>query len=101
MNQLIRDALCNMGHADAVIFDGPDFDEAILGVTDEGQVVYDYELMVECLMKQDQIGRIEAIESIEYNTMRALEYMNLPDAREKPPIVMNRLHLEEDDHGTH
>ena len=63
MNQLIRDALCNMGHADAVIFDCPDF--------------------------------------IEYNTMRALEYMNLPDAREKPPIVMNRLHLEEDDHGTH
>ena len=28
MNQLIRDALCDMGHEEAVIFDGPDFDEA-------------------------------------------------------------------------
>ena len=39
MNQKIRDALCDMGYEDAVIFDGPDYDEAIVGVTDGGQVV--------------------------------------------------------------
>lgn len=27
MNQLIRDALCDMGHEAAVIFDGPDYEE--------------------------------------------------------------------------
>lgn len=94
MNQRIRDALCDMGHEDAVIFDGPDFDEAIVGVTDDGQVVYDYDAMVECLMKQDNIGRLEAIEFIEYNTMRALPYID------NAPIVMNRIRLEDDDQQT-
>lgn len=99
MNQTIRDALCDMGHEDAVIFDGPDYDDAIVGVTDEGQVVYDYDAMVQSLMKQDGISMEEAIDFIEYNTIRALEYMNVADARGKPPIVMNRLNLE-DYHGT-
>lgn len=94
MNQAIRDALCDMGHEEAVVFDGPDYDEAIVGVTDDGQVVYDYDAMVECLMKQDNIGRLEAIEFIEYNTMRALPYF------ENAPIVMNRIRLEDDDHQT-
>ena len=94
MNQKIRDALCDMGHEEAIIFDGPDFDEAIVGVTDDGQVVYDYDAMVECLMKQDNIGRLEAIEFIEYNTMRALPYID------NAPIVMNRIRLEDDDQQT-
>lgn len=94
MNQRIRDALCDMGHKKAVVFDGPDFDEAIVGVTDDGQVVYDYDAMVECLMKQDNIGRLEAIEFIEYNTMRALPYID------NAPIVMNRIRLEDDDQQT-
>ena len=94
MNQRIRDALCDMGHEDALLFDGPDYDEAIVGVTDEGQVVYDYDKMVQILVERDGYEEMEAIEWIEYNTIRALPYF------ENPPIVMNRLRLEEEDHGT-
>ena len=94
MNQLIRDALCEMGHEEAVIFDGPDYDEAIVGVTDEGLVVYDFDKMVEILVARDGMEEMEAIEFIEYNTIRALPYV------ENAPIVMNRLRLEEGDHGT-
>ena len=95
MNQRIRDALCDMGHEEAVIFDGPDYDEAIVGVTDEGLVVYDFDKMVEILVERDGMEEIEAIEFIEYNSIRALPYT------ENAPIVMNRLRLEEDeDHGT-
>lgn len=83
MNQEIRNALCDMGHDGAVIFDGPDFDDAIIGVTDEGRVVYDYNAMVLCLMQQDGISEEEAIEFIEYNTIRALPYAG-PNA----PIIM-------------
>ena len=53
MNQDIRDALCEMGHEEAVVFDGPDYDEAIVGVTDESQVIYDYDKMVEILVARD------------------------------------------------
>ena len=95
MNQKIRDALCDMGHEEAVIFDGPDYDEAIVGVTDEGLVVYDFDKMVEILVERDGMEELEAIEFIEHNTIRALPYV------ENAPIVMNRLRLEEDeDHGT-
>ena len=94
MNQKIRDALCDMGHEEAVIFDGPDYDEAIVGVTDDGRVVYDYDAMVKILVDRDGMEELEALEFIEYNTIRAIPYV------ENGPIVMSRLRLEEDDHGT-
>lgn len=90
MNQKTRDALCDMGHEEAVVFDGPDYDDAIVGVTDEGRVIYDYNAMVRCLMQQDGISEEEAIEFIEYNTMRALQYAG-PEA----PIIMNPLSIIE------
>lgn len=90
MNQRIRDALCDMGHEEAVVFDSPDYDEAIVGVTDEGLVVYDYDKMVQILVDRDGMEEMEAIEFIEYNTIRALPYF------ENAPIVMNRLRLDDD-----
>lgn len=89
MNEKIREALCDMGHEDAVVFDRPDFDEAIVGVTDEGRVVYDYDKMVHCLRIADGMSEEEAIEFIEFNTMRALPY-----AGEYAPIVMSPLSVE-------
>ena len=82
----IRDLICELGHEDAVVFDNPDFDDAIIGVTDDSRVVYDYDKMIESLMKQDGITELEAIEFIDYNTMRAIPY-----AGECAPIVMYRL----------
>ena len=90
MNQKIREALCDMGHEEAVIFDGPEFDGAIVGVTDEGQVIYDYDKMVQCMMQQDGITMDEAIEFIEFNTIRALPY-----AGETAPIIMYPLSTED------
>ena len=88
MNQAIRDAICDMGYEEAVVFDGPDYDEAIVGVTEDGQVVYDFDKMVEILVERDGIEETEAIEFIEYNSIRALPYV------ENAPIVMTRLRLE-------
>lgn len=83
MNQKMREALCDMGHDEAVVFDGPDFDDAIVGVTDEGQVIYSYDLMVQSLMNHDGITMEEAIDFIEYNTIRSIPY-----AGENAPIIM-------------
>ena len=92
MNQKIRDALCEMGHDEAVIFDGPDFDEAIVGVTDDGRVIYNYDAMVRSLMDRDGISMEEAIDFIEYNTIRTLEYPSLTG--DKPPIIMHPLNID-------
>ena len=68
---------------EAIVFNNPSFDNSIIGVTTDGQVVYDYEKMVEELMKDDDISEQEAIDWIEYNTIRALPY-----AGEMRPVIM-------------
>lgn len=84
-----RDILCEMGYDDAVVFDNPDYDDAIIGVTEEGRVVYDFDAMVKILVERDGMDETEAIEFIEYNTIRALPY-----AGENPPIIMTQLQLD-------
>lgn len=79
----IRSLLCEIGYEDAVVFDNPEFDPAIVGVTDDGRVIYDYEKMITHLSKTAVISEADAIEFIEYNTIRALPY-----AGEKAPVIM-------------
>lgn len=86
MNEALRQAICDMDHEDSVVFDKPDYDDAIIGITDEGQVIYDYDTMVKCLVDRDGMSETEAIEFIDYNTIRALPY-----AGEKAPIIMYKI----------
>ena len=83
MKEAVREALCDMGHDEAVVFDNPDFDEAIIGATEDGQVVYDYDTMVKCLAAKEGMTELEAMEFIDYNTIRAIPY-----AGEHAPIIM-------------
>lgn len=71
---------------EAIVFDNASFDRSIIGVTTNGQVVYDYDSMVIELMEDDGISEEEAIDWICYNTLRALPY-----AGEMAPIVIYRL----------
>lgn len=68
--------------AQASIFVNPDFDDAIVGITTDDRVVYDYDLMIESLAKKDSMSLDEAQEFIDYNTVRTLPYM--PNA----PVIM-------------
>jgi hypothetical protein len=68
---------------DTIVFNNPSFYNSIIGVTINGQVVYDYEKMVDELMKDDGISEQEAIDWIEYNTIRVIPY-----AGEMAPVIM-------------
>lgn len=59
------------------------YDDALIGVSDDGRAIYDYEKMIEWLMDEEGWSDNEAIEWIEFNTLRALPYMG-SDA----PIIM-------------
>ena len=74
--------ISDMGYEDAIVFDNPSYDSAIIGVSDDGRVVYDYEMMVQCLMAEDGMSELDAVEFISYNSVRAASY--IPDG----PIVM-------------
>ena len=77
----IRETLCEMGAEDSICLDG--FDDAIIGLTTDMQVVYSYEKILEHLMKEDGMTDEEAADYVSYNTIRALPY--IPDP--KPIIV--------------
>lgn len=81
-----REILSDAGYEESIVFENPDYDSAIIGVTDEGNVVYDFWKMVDHLMKQDGMEMLEAVEFIEYNAVRALPY-----AGEGAPIIMTML----------
>ena len=76
------DWLLEHGYDNVVIFRDPDYASAIIGVTTDERAVYDYNKMVESLVREGMTEE-EAVEWIDYNTIRALPY-----AGEEGPIIM-------------
>ena len=66
------------------------YDDALIGVSEDGRAIYDYEKMVKWLMKTQDFSETDAIEWVDYNTIRALPYMG-----EKAPIIMYPLLIKE------
>ena len=59
------------------------YDTALIGVTDDNRAVYDYNKMVEWLINTEDFTEEEAVEWIDYNTLRAIGYFG-----EDAPIIM-------------
>lgn len=83
-NQERRDLLFELGLEDSVVFEHPDYDSVIIGYdANDSRVIYDFEKMVEHLMRVDDISYEDAVDFINYNTLRALPY-----AGSNGPIVL-------------
>jgi hypothetical protein len=79
-----RDILNEIGLEDSVVFENPDYDSAIIGFdANNNRVIYDFEKMAIHLMDNDGMTYEEAVEFIEYNTLRSIPY-----AGGNAPIVM-------------
>lgn len=65
------------------LFENPRYPNSIIGLTVDDRAIYDMEQMIVDLMKEDKISYIDALEFIEYNTIRALPYMG-----EDAPIIL-------------
>lgn len=83
INQDLRDDMAEVCE-DILLFDNPSFDNSIIGITTDNQAVYDLEGMIYELMQDDDITYEDAIEFIDFNTIRSLPY-----AGEYAPIVMS------------
>ena len=71
------------GHTETIFFKNPSYIKAITGITSSEQLIYDYDLMVAAAMEEGW-NEEDAIEWIEYNTLRSIPYMgNLG----KPPVI--------------
>lgn len=84
--QTAAERLVDEGFEDVVIFEDYGYDDALIGVTEDGRAVYDYDLMVDWLVRTEGWTEEDAIEWIEYNTIRALPY-----AGPSGPLIMHRI----------
>lgn len=73
--EAIREGISNFDK-DAVVFDNPSFDGSIIGISFDGCVVYSFEQMVEELMNDEEMSFEEAVEFIDYNTIRVIPYIS-------------------------
>lgn len=72
-----------MGYDETIVFDNPSYVTAAIGLSQDGRVVYDYEAMIEYLMETGEMEYEDAMEFIDYNTIRAIPYFG-----EMAPVVL-------------
>lgn len=82
-----RDLLNELGLEESIVFENPHYDSAIIGYdANDNRIIYDFEKMAEHLMKVDGMEYDEAVEFIEYNTIRSIPY-----ASGNAPIVSHSI----------
>ncbi len=70
VNQDIRDELPD----EAIVFDNYAYDNSIIGVTFDGRAIYSFEDMVAELMEETGWDELSAMDWVDYNTVRSLQY---------------------------
>lgn len=82
----LKQIIIDNGYEEIALFENYDYVTAFIGISNDNKAIYDYDLMIEYLMKKEEFDdEIDAIEWIDYNTIRALPYM------ENAPIIKYNL----------
>lgn len=61
-------------------------DAAVIGISHDERLIYDYDKLIKAFMDGDNMTEEEAIEWIDYNTLRTIPYMG-----NNSPIIMYNL----------
>ena len=102
INEDLRKKIDDAGFTNSIVYDNPSFDDSIIGVDDNGKIVYSFQLMIDEFIRDEMNEtfdglhsdeyydkRDEAIEFIEYNTVRATPYMSTYGI---PPLIIDYNH---------
>lgn len=69
-----------------VVLEGDEFADGCIGITHDYHLIYDYGKLAQSISEKNNISIEEAIEFIDYNTIRSLPYINNQGLLE--PIIM-------------
>lgn len=70
MHFMIIEEIQHLLDDEAIILDG--LDEAVIGYSQDGLLIYNYELMLDLFMKQNEWTQLEAEEWIDFNVLGLL-----------------------------
>lgn len=85
----VEERLLEYGYEGVKYLVNESYDDALIGVSEDGRAIYDFDKMVEWLVNKYGWSETESIEWIEVNTLRSLPYMG-----EDAPIIMYGLPVE-------
>ena len=80
----VNEEIRNMLPDGAIVLDNMSYDNSIIGTTLDGRVIYDYDLMAMELMSDEGWSCEDAVDWLEYNTIRSLGYFG-----DKAPVVVS------------
>lgn len=67
-----------------IILDGDEFADGFIGLSTDNRAVYSYDKLIDSLSRSNSWSTDDAIEWLEYNTIRSLPYMGT-----KAPIIIH------------
>ena len=76
-------SIYDLEEAETILFRDPDYATAIIGVSTNYEVIYDYDKMIEYLVDNENMTYDEAADFVSYNTIRATSYI-----QGNRPIIM-------------
>ena len=86
MSDKVENKLLDNGYEDIIYLVNYSYDDALIGVSEDNRAIYDYDLMVKWLIENEDFNESEAIDWVDYNTIRMLQYIG-----DRAPIIMYRL----------
>lgn len=91
----INELLENSPFEDVLLLRNFSYDQALIGLSNDGRAIYDFDKMVKWLVARESCSEEQAIEWIQNNTLKSLEYFG-----EKAPIVMYPCEVEDEASST-
>lgn len=87
-NDSLKQWLVEQGYDDSILLENPSYRNAVVGVSDEGRVIYSARIILQDMMIDEGMEYEEAIDHFSYNLLRSLPYMG-----ERAPIIQHDIAL--------
>ena len=83
-NDSLKEWLVDQGYEDAIVLESPTYRNAVLGISEDGRVIYSERIIIEDMVVDEGMDIDDAFDNFSYNLLRALPYMG-----EKAPIILH------------
>lgn len=81
-NEDLKEWLIDHDHENSIVLESPSYRNAVIGVSEEGRVIYSARIIIEDMMIDEGMEYEDALEHFSYNLLRSLPYMG-----EMAPII--------------
>ena len=81
-NDSLKEWLVGQGYENSIVLEGPSYRNAIIGINEEGRVIYSARIILQDMVIDEGMEYEDAIDHFNYNLLRSLPYMG-----EMAPII--------------